>query len=77
MTESEKMRAGLWYDANFDKELLEQRLAAEELCYELNQTRPKDAAKREEILKETLNVIHDNRNFKGIRYITPFSNKVY
>ena len=40
MTESEKMRAGLWYDANFDKELLEQRLAAEELCYELNQTRP-------------------------------------
>ena len=60
MTESEKMRAGLWYDANFDKELLEQRLAAEELCNELNQTRPKDAAKREEILKELMPGMEEN-----------------
>ena len=60
MTESEKKRAGLWYDANFDKELLEQRLAAEELCYELNQTRPKDAAKREEILKELMPGMEEN-----------------
>ncbi len=40
MTETEKMRAGQWYDANFDKELLETRLAAEQLTYDFNQARP-------------------------------------
>ena len=29
MTEKEKMRAGEWYDANYDKELLDMRLKAE------------------------------------------------
>lgn len=60
MTEAEKMRAGLWYDANFDKELLEQRLAAEDLCFELNQTRPKDTAKREKILEELMPGMEEN-----------------
>ena len=32
MTEKEKMDAGLWYDANFDPELLAARMKAEELC---------------------------------------------
>ena len=32
MTEQEKMAAGLWYDANFDPELLAARTKAEELC---------------------------------------------
>ena len=52
MTEKEKMEAGLWYDANYDKELLELRLKAEDLCFDLNQTRPKDEEKRAEILNE-------------------------
>lgn len=34
MTEKEKMDLGLWYDANYDKELLDLRLDAEDLCYE-------------------------------------------
>lgn len=52
MTESDKMKQGLWYDANFDQELLAQRLAAEDLCHALNQTRPGDVEKRESILRE-------------------------
>lgn len=54
MTESEKMKHGLWYDANFDEELVQQRLAAEELCFELNTTRPKDSEKRAAILNELI-----------------------
>ena len=60
MTEKEKMELGLWYDANFDSELLEQRLAAEELCYELNNMRPKDAEKRAEILRRLISGLGDN-----------------
>lgn len=40
MTEREKMLNGDWYDANFDRELLEERLQAEQLCYDFNQARP-------------------------------------
>ena len=54
MTEKEKMEAGLWYDANYDKELLELRLKAEDLCFDLNNTRPKDVEKRNAILKELI-----------------------
>lgn len=37
MTEKEKMEAGLWYDANNDQELIDQRLVCQDLCFELNQ----------------------------------------
>lgn len=40
MTEREKMDAGQWYDANYDKELLEERLEADRLCYTYNHARP-------------------------------------
>lgn len=52
MTEKEKMLQGKWYDANFDQELLQKRLEAEDLCFEFNQTRPKDIEKKNEILKK-------------------------
>lgn len=60
MTESEKMKQGLWYDANFDRELVEQRLTAEELCWEYNQARPKDGEKREAILRELIGELGEN-----------------
>ena len=50
MTEREKLGKGLWYDANYDEELLKQREDAEELCLLLNQTSPKMKEKKEEIL---------------------------
>ena len=39
MSEKEKRDLGEWYDANFDEELLEERVAAIDLCFDLNQTR--------------------------------------
>lgn len=40
MTEKEKMLDGEWYDANFDKSLLEERGKAELLCHDFNMARP-------------------------------------
>ena len=60
MTEKEKMELGLWYDANFDKELLELRLEAEDLCFELNNIRPKDAEKRNAILQKLISDLGEN-----------------
>ncbi|MEI3325056.1 MAG: maltose acetyltransferase domain-containing protein [Thomasclavelia sp.] len=40
MNEKEKMEKGLWYDANNDAYLIEQRLKAKDICFDLNQTRP-------------------------------------
>lgn len=54
MTERERQRAGLWYDANFDPELLALREEADELCHLINQTSPRDAARLEELLERLL-----------------------
>ena len=54
MTEKEKMQKGMWYDANFDKELLAERIEADGLCYEFNHTHSKEAEKRAEILDKLL-----------------------
>lgn len=51
MTERDKMLAGMLYDANFDPELIRQRLECKELCYDYNHTRPSDTEKRTAILK--------------------------
>ena len=40
MSEKEKMLLGQWYDANFDKALLEERRKAELLCYDFNMAKP-------------------------------------
>ena len=60
MTEAEKMKKGLWYDANYDEELVNQRLIAEDLCFDLNNTRPKDTEKRNEILNKLLPNMEEN-----------------
>ena len=36
MTEKEKMQRQMLYDANYDKELLAERVRAKELCYDFN-----------------------------------------
>lgn len=54
LTEFEKMKAGEWYDANYDEELLAQRLRAEDLCFDLNLTRPSDTEKRNALLEKLL-----------------------
>lgn len=54
MTEREKLEKGLWYDANNDAELIEQRLEAEELCFAFNHTNPKATDQKEALLKKLL-----------------------
>ena len=60
MTESEKMKLGLWYDANFDDELVQQRLIAEDLCFELNNTRPSKIEDRNAILDQLIPNLGNN-----------------
>ena len=40
MTEKEKARQGLLYDANYDEELLAERRRCKELCFQFNQLSP-------------------------------------
>ncbi len=50
MTHKERMERGLWYDANYDPALLALREAADDLCFQFNQTNPKNAARRQALL---------------------------
>lgn len=67
MTEREKLEKGLWYDANFDAELLNERLKAEELYFQFNITGPKNATEKEKILKELLPKMGQN-----VTILSPF-----
>ena len=52
--EKSKMQRGDWYDANFDPNLLKERLFAKDLCWEFNQLKPSKIAEQNEILKKLL-----------------------
>lgn len=58
MTEKEKMLHGILYDANNDPDLLRERAAAKDLCYEFNHLRPSDTVGQAEILTKLLGKIH-------------------
>lgn len=51
MTEREKMLLGMWYDANYDEGLLEERLQTEELYFAYNQTGPRETERKEQLLQ--------------------------
>ena len=57
MTEKEKMLQGILYDANFDGELLKEREAAKNLCYEFNRLRPSAVKEQKELLEKLLGEI--------------------
>ena len=59
MTEKEKMKAGLWYDANNDQELIDHRLICQDLCFALNQLKPSDE-KRNEVIENILGYFPDD-----------------
>jgi len=52
MTEKEKMLAGIIYDANYDKELIEERIKCKDLCHEYNRLMPSNAEQQREIIKK-------------------------
>ena len=53
MSEKEKMLQGQWHDANFDRDLLEERRKAELLCYDFNMAKP-GGQEQQSALKELL-----------------------
>lgn len=68
MSEKEKRDLGEWYDANFDEELLEERIAAIDLCFDLNQTRQSEREKRQQILQQLI-----GKAGESLEVISPFS----
>lgn len=67
MTEQEKMAAGLWYDTNFDPELLAARTKAEELCAAFNAAAPGDAERRGALLRALIPDLGE-----GVTILSPF-----
>lgn len=51
MTEKEKCRQGLLYDANYDAELLSDREKAKEQLYDYNRLRPSQQEEKTQLLK--------------------------
>lgn len=67
MTEKEKAKLGMWYDANNDEELLAQRVKAKSKCFQYNQTDPLEQTKKDKILEELFGNLPD-----GLEIIQPF-----
>lgn len=59
MTEKEKCQNGLLYDANYDPELLSDRMACKDLCLEYNQLQSSDVEKKKELIKK---IIKNSKN---------------
>lgn len=54
MSAKSDMLAGNWYDANFDDELLRERIFVKDICLELNNTKMSDLERRQELIKKIL-----------------------
>lgn len=57
MTEKEKMLAGIIYDANYDKDLINERTLCKDLCHEYNLLLPSNIEKQQEIMKGLLGYV--------------------
>ena len=60
MTEKEKAKQGLLYNANYDEELLTERIKCKEKCQIYNNLNQADLEKRNEILKQILGKTKQN-----------------
>ena len=54
MTEQEKRDLGLWYDANYDPSILQEREHADTLCFQFNTTAPNQKEQQQKILSQLL-----------------------
>ncbi|MEJ5104076.1 sugar O-acetyltransferase [Chryseobacterium sp. MYb328] len=54
MTEKEKCEAGLLYDANYDPELIQERITCKDLCLEYNGLKNSDTEGRKQLIKKIL-----------------------
>ena len=60
MTEKEKARLGLLYDANYDEELLAERRRCKELCFLFNQLSPLKELEQKEIIGKLFGKTKEN-----------------
>lgn len=60
MTEKEKMLRQLIYDANNDKDLIEERRVVKELCYDFNNLRPSDTDGQQKTMRQLLGKTEGN-----------------
>lgn len=56
MTEKEKCAEGLMYNANYDEELIRERIVCKDLCQDYNQIRSSDMESRSAKMKEIIEV---------------------
>lgn len=68
MSAKSEMLAGEWYSANFDEELINERLFVKDLCFQLNNTSPQNANMRRILLQKIL----PNVNVNKIEVLSPF-----
>lgn len=54
MTEREKMRQGLLYDANYDEEIIAARTRCKDLCFTYNQLKPSQISEQEQVIHQLL-----------------------
>lgn len=54
MNEKEKARLGLLYNANYDEELIQERIQAKDLCHQYNQLLPSNTTERQSIMNKLL-----------------------
>jgi maltose O-acetyltransferase len=54
MTEKEKSKRGLLYNANFDEELIKERAFCKDLCHQYNEIKYSDIEKRNEVIKKII-----------------------
>lgn len=54
MTEKGKMQAGILYDANYDSELIQERVMCKELCYDYNLLRPSQTEQQDAQMRKIL-----------------------
>lgn len=54
MDEKEKMLAGEIYDANYNEDLMKERLIAKDKCFEYNNIKPSKLEERTEVMKQIL-----------------------
>lgn len=66
MTEREKLEKGMWYDANYDEELVAARRRAGEVAFDFNHTRPTDVQRCQELLRELLGSLGE-----GVEVLAP------
>lgn len=67
MNDLERMKKGMWYDANNNPEIVKERYNTFDKCFYLNQTLPSDMEKKKNLIEQLLGYLP-----KNLEIVTPF-----